>query len=127
MTINFASFKDSDQTHTMHTKSDNIEIMIGIETDEITEELFDSLLQRYQIGLEEKMRGSEFIFRSADLLYYRFHKMSLNRGGSYINLPDWLKNKKAIINSKNNGGKYFPYAITAALNLKQIKSHLERI
>ena len=34
--------------------------MIGNETDEIIEELFNSLLQRYQGGLEEKMRGSDF-------------------------------------------------------------------
>ena len=38
----------------MHTKSDDIEVMIGNETDEIIEELFDSLLQRYQKRLEEK-------------------------------------------------------------------------
>ena len=36
---NFISSKDSDETRTMHTKSDNIEIMIGNETDEIIEEL----------------------------------------------------------------------------------------
>ena len=52
MTINFFSSKDSNETHTMHTTSDSIEIMIGTETDEIIEELFDSLLQRYQENLE---------------------------------------------------------------------------
>ena len=35
----------------MHSKSDNIEIMMGSKTDEIIEELFESLLQRYQKGL----------------------------------------------------------------------------
>ena len=68
--INFISSKDSDETCTMHTKSNNVEIMIGSETDEIIEELFISILQRYQEGLEESMRGSEFIFDSADALYY---------------------------------------------------------
>ena len=48
------------KTCTMHTKSDNIEIMIGNETDEIIEGLFDYLWQRYQMGLEEKMRESSF-------------------------------------------------------------------
>ena len=43
----------------MHTKSDGIKIMIGNETDEIIEELFDFLLQRYQEKLEQLMRGSE--------------------------------------------------------------------
>ena len=32
----------------MHFKSDNIEILIGNETNEIIEEIFESLLQRYQ-------------------------------------------------------------------------------
>ena len=44
----------------MNTKSNNTEIMIDNETDETFEELLNSLLQRYQKGLEEKMRGSEF-------------------------------------------------------------------
>ena len=48
MTINFMSSKDSDETRTMHTKSNNIEIMTGNETDKIIRELFVSLLQRYE-------------------------------------------------------------------------------
>ena len=52
MAINFiSSTKHSDETHTMHTKSNNAEIMMASETDEIMEELFKSLLQRYQEGL----------------------------------------------------------------------------
>ena len=65
---------DSDETRNMRTKSDNIEIMLGSETDEIIEELFKSLLQKYQEGLEESMKGSEFIFDSVNLLYYHLRK-----------------------------------------------------
>ena len=37
----------------MHSKKKgNIEIMINDKADEITEKLFESLLNRYQIGLE---------------------------------------------------------------------------
>ena len=32
MEINFVSFKDSDEIRTMHTKSDNIDILMGNET-----------------------------------------------------------------------------------------------
>ena len=39
----------------MDTKSNNIEITIGSDTDEVIENLFRSLLQRYQENLEEKM------------------------------------------------------------------------
>ena len=45
----------------MHTKSNNVEIMMGSETDEIIEDLFESFLQKYQEGLEESMRGSKFV------------------------------------------------------------------
>ena len=61
MAINFISSKDSDETRTMRAKSNNVEIMMGSETDEIVKELFRSFLQKYQKGLEESMRGSEFI------------------------------------------------------------------
>ena len=37
MPINFISFKDSEETRNMHTKSNNVEIMVGSETDEIIE------------------------------------------------------------------------------------------
>ena len=60
-------------------------------------------------------------------MHYNLHKISLNRGGSYIDSPKWSKNKKAIINPQNKDGKYFQYAIIAALIYEQIKSHSERI
>ena len=70
ISINFISSKDSDKTRNLPTKSDNIEIMMGSETDEIIKERFKSLLQRYREGLEKSLKGNEFIFDSADLLYY---------------------------------------------------------
>ena len=101
MTINFiSSKKDSDEAPTIHTRSVNIEIMIGSETDENIEDLFNSLLQRYQKELKESMRGSKFIFDSADALYYDLIKISLSRGRSYIDSPEWLKNKKSDNKSK---------------------------
>ena len=127
MSINFISSKDSNETRTVHTKSGNIEMMIGNETNEVIEELFDSLLQKYQKGLEESMKGSKLIFDIVDLLYYKFLKISLNRGGSYTDSPNWLKNKKATINPKNNNDKCFKYAITGALNHKSIVKDQQEI
>ena len=40
LSINFISSKDSDETHNLHRKSNDIEIMTGNETDEITENFF---------------------------------------------------------------------------------------
>ena len=106
MSINFMSSKDSEETRTMHTKSHNVEVMMGSKTVEIIEELFKSFLQKYWEGLEESMKGSEFVFDSTDLLHYHFQKIILNRGGSYIDSPKWLKNIKATINLKNNHDKW---------------------
>ena len=59
------------------------------------DELFEFLLQKYQEGLEESMKGSEFIFDRVDLLCYNLQKTSVNRqGSSYIDSPKWLKTKK---------------------------------
>ena len=86
--INFISSKDSDEICKKKKKSNNLEFMMGNGTNEIIKELFESLLQKYQEGLEERKRGSEFLFDSVDLLHYNLHKISLNRGGSYIDSPN---------------------------------------
>ena len=126
--INFISLKpDSDETRVMQTKSDNEEIMTGSDTDEVIEELFESFLQKYEQNLQEKLKGSEFEFDGVNFLYYDFNKISLNRGGSYIDSPKWIKNKKSTINPKNNDYKFFQYAVTLALNLDKINNRPQRI
>ena len=116
MSINFISSKDSDETGNKHTKSNKIEIMMGSKTDDIIKEISESLLQKYQEGLENSMKGSNFAFDSVDLSYYHLQKASLSRkGGSFIDSPKWLKNKKATINPKNNDNNCFQYALTAAV------------
>ena len=112
----------------MHTKSDNIEIMIGSDTDEVIEILFKSLLQGYQENLEEKMKSSQFVFDGVNALYYDLNKISLNRGGSYIKSPHWIENKNATINPQNKkDDNCFQYALTVALNYEEIKDNRHRI
>ena len=99
----FISLKPgSDETCIMYTRSDNIEIMFGDDNDDIVEQLFESLLQKYGENLQNKMRGSEFEFDGVNFLYYDFNKTSINRGGSCIDSPKWLKDKKSTINPKKN-------------------------
>ena len=47
MQINFVSSLDPGEILTMDSRSDNIEIMIGSETDGVIKELFESFLKRY--------------------------------------------------------------------------------
>ena len=71
-------------------------------------------MQKYQEG-KESIGGSEFVCDSIDLFYYHLQWISLKRGGSYVDSPKWLKNKKATINPKNNDNNCFQYALTAAV------------
>ena len=59
--INFISLKPgSEGTRVMHTKSDNAEIRIGDDKNDVVKELFKSLLQRYQENLQEKNERFRF-------------------------------------------------------------------
>ena len=69
------------------------------------------------------MKGSKFVLESVDLLYYNFHKITLERGGSYIKSPEWLRNERATINPKSMDNKCFRDAVTAALNYNEIPNH----
>ena len=126
--INFIFLKPgSDETRIMHTRSDNEEFMHGSDTDEVIKLLFESFLQKYEENLQEKMKGSDFEFDGVNFLYYDFNKTSIYRGGSYIDSPKWLKDKKSTINPKNNDDKCFQYAVTLALSLDNIDNHPGRI
>ena len=115
--ISFISLKpSSDETRIMHSRSDNEKFTNGSDTDEIIEGLFESFLQKHEENLQEKMKGSDFEFDGVNFLYYDFNKISINRGGSYIDSPKWLKDKKSI-NPKNNDHKCFQYVVTLALKL----------
>ena len=59
----------------MHSKSDNIELMTYDNAEEVTEGLFESLLNRYQIGFKKSIRGSNFLF---ECVYYKCHEINPN-------------------------------------------------
>ena len=93
----------------MHSRSNNIKFTPYNDVNEVFDELDESLRSRYQRNLEISMRRNDFVFDSVQLIYYKFHKINLWRGGSYIDSPDGIKKKKATINSKNTDDKYFQY------------------
>ena len=111
----------------MHSKSDNIKIVISDEADEVIKKSFDSLKKRYQNNLES-MRDSELVFNYVQLLYFKCHKINLNYGGSYIDSFDWVKIKNATIDPINKkDSKCFQYAVKIALNHDEMKKDPQRI
>ena len=99
--VNFISSKDSDEECVMHSKSDNIELMINNKAEEVIEELFETFLNRHQIGLETSIRDSDFVFDCFYLLYYKCHKIKFKLDGSFTDSPNWIKNKKETRNPIN--------------------------
>ena len=126
--ISFVSQKPvSNETRIMYTRSTPEEIIIGCETEEVAENLIMQLLQKYQDNLQNKMKGFDFIFNGINYLYYDLNRITISKGGSYIESPKWLKDKKCTINQKNTDNKYFQYATTLALNYDNIGKHHQRI
>ena len=118
---------NSNEIRVMFTRSIPEEFMIGSETEEVAEKLIMSILQKYQDHLQNKMKGSDFIFNGINYLYYDLNRITISKGGSYIESPKWVKDKKCTINKKNNDNKCFQYATTLALNINSIDKHHQRI
>ena len=96
---------------------------MGSDTENVINTLFNTLLQNFQRIQEiSNERGREFIPDSVELLEYEFHKIDIIRAESYIVSPNWIANKKATINSKNEkDNKCFQWSIITALNYNIIK------
>ena len=59
--------------------------------------------------------------------YTNFHKLALTRGDSYVELPKWLKSKKAVINSRSKDEECFKWAVIGPLDHEEIKKDHQRI
>ena len=127
MHINFVSSNDTGEIRTIFVWSDNEEIRLGNETDDIVKRLISSFLNNYQKEEIILRNGSNFVFESVDLLSYHIHKTSLKRGKSYIKSPKWIANKKAAINVKNADDECFKYSITIGLHHLEIGNHPEKL
>ena len=122
MYIKCISIKIFNETLTMHSKSRQVEVYMGSDTENVIDTLFNTLLQNFQ-GIQETLneRGSEFIPDSVELLKYELHKIDI-RAESYIVSPEWIASKKATINPKNEkDNKCFQRSIIAGLNYRIIK------
>ena len=78
--INFMSSKDNNEECVMHSKSENVKIMINDKEDKVIEEHFQSL----QVGLETSRKGSDLVIDCVHLLYCNCREISFKRVESYI-------------------------------------------
>ena len=99
ISIRFISSKNPEQFRIRHSYSENNETMSGTDINDVVINLLTTLKENYINDLS-RMEGSEYHFERIELLKYKLHKVSLRRGGTYIDSHKWIKNKKATINSK---------------------------
>ena len=94
----------------------------GTDVNDLCQKMTDKILE----GIEKYNKGgSNFIFKQ--ILSLEIHTVQYEPlgGSSYIELPESLANKKAIINLKNTDNKCFMWSVTRALH--PAKDHSERI
>ena len=91
-------------------------------------EFFESIIQKNEGLIEHSTKNSGLVLQGVELMEYDINKITINRVGSYIESPEWLKSKKCTINPQNkNDNKYFQYSTTVALNHEKINNHPEKI
>ena len=77
-------------------------------------------LNSIQGGLEEyQNNGSDWRFKGTDKLEIHTVEYNPTKGSSYIPLPDWISNKKAIVNIQNKDEKCFLWSILRYLHPKE--------
>ena len=84
-----------------------------------TENIIDMLFKQWKHQMKEEADLPMIVW---GYLYYYFQRIDIRRGGSYITSPDWIANKKATINPKNEkDDECFKWSIIAGLNYNKIK------
>ena len=89
-------------------------ILENTDVDEVYNEMVDEIEQSIQ--REENAQGSGWVFEKIINITLHTAKWEPLNASSYIDLPPYLKNKKAIINMKNQDDKCFLWCVLRALN-----------
>ena len=101
-----------------------VEVFQGSDVEEILQGMFAYIKTQIE---HPALPKSGFTLDRIMHLDIDFHKLELTRGSSYIELPKWIGEKKAVINLKNKDEECFKWAVIAALHHEEIGVHPERI
>ena len=85
--INFMPSENNDEEHAVHSRNNNIKLMINDKGDKVIEEHFQLLLFTYLVGWETSIKGSGFIFDYVTLLQYKCHRINFKHNGLYVISP----------------------------------------
>ena len=92
--------------------------------DELVNGMIGHMLEQVE---NPALRDSGFAIEKVIETNVDFHRLNLTRGSSYLPLPEWLSNKKAIINPKNNDMECFKCSVIIAKRWEEIGNNPERV
>ena len=101
------------------------ESLNNLKSDDV-EKLLKRIIDGIEISIEAyQAGGSGWYFKEVVKLEIHTVEFNPTKGSSYILLPEWISNKKAIVNIKNKDEKCFLWCILRYLHPKE--SHEEKI
>ena len=103
--------------------SATFEFLAGTDPEVILSSIREVIYER--LAKLEHAVGSGWVLLSIDSIFMRFAELKVSAGSSYKPLPADVKNRKAILNMKNNDNECFKWAVTRALN--PVKRDGERV
>ena len=110
------------QEFAFHSKGLKL-VLEGTNENDIYDEMVEEILE--EIDKTREAEGSGWRFEKVIKLVLHTTRWDPVNAGSYIELPQELKNRKAIINMKNQDDKCFMWSVLRALNPKD--KNAERI
>ena len=104
------------QTDKAYFNSETLENLRFNDSEKLVETCFQSILAKIESYTKD---GSEWYLKEIVQLEIHTTEHNPTKGSSYIDLPKWIKDKKAIINIKNKDDKCFLWCILRYLHPKE--------
>ena len=109
LTVEFIHRSDDDIIEKF-PKSNPITVLHGSNIRDIINEAYNTLKQSFE-KISNTLNDSDYLFHGIVSLIVDIHEVELIRGGSYIKLPEWIENKHAVLNPKNDDDECFKWAV----------------
>ena len=117
-------FKKGDEVVKLPFNSRMMEVHDSSDISNIVEEMLSHIISQIE---NPALSNSDFEFEEVLFMDIDFHQLNLTRGSSYVPLPKWLADKKAIINPQNQDQECFKWAVIAASRWEQIGKNPQRV
>ena len=102
--------------------------MVEVFPESDLDQLYKNFIRKLKEQFEnEAFKESGVVLNKVLHLDVNFHELNLTRGSSYIELPKWISDKKAVINPKNNDEECFKWSVIIALHQDELKNNPQRI